>query len=315
MHSTTATRPGRHRPPPAYHSASFEAIGVTNQVTVADRAALPRALEIARAEVEAFDLACSRFRDDSELAALNRAGVARPASPLLLEAVQVALAAAEATGGLVDPTVGAAMRGIGYDRDFDVLISTGARPRFTLVPASGWRSVSVDAGRASVTLRRGTELDLGATAKAFAADRIAQAVREATATDVLVSLGGDIAVAGAPPGGWPVRVTDDHRRSGGRGQTVAVSEGGLATSSTTVRRWRAGQVEMHHIVDPATGVPALEHWRTVSVAAACCVDANAAATAAIIKGVSAPDWLESLGLPARLVRADGTVATTGSWPA
>jgi thiamine biosynthesis lipoprotein len=315
MSSTTATRSRRHRPPPAYHSASFEAIGVTNQVTVADRAALTRALEIAGAEVEALDLACSRFRDDSELAALNRTGVARPASPLLLAAVQVALAVAEATGGLVDPTVGAAMRGIGYDRDFEVLISIGAQPRFTLVPATGWRSVSVDAGRASVTLRRGTELDLGATAKAFAADRIARAVREATGTDVLVSLGGDIAVAGAPPGGWPVRVTDDHRRSGRRGQTVAVREGGLATSSTTVRRWRAGQVEMHHIVDPATGVPALEHWRTVSVAAACCVDANAAATAAIIKGAPAPDWLESLGVPARLVRADGAVTTTASWPA
>jgi len=298
------------------HTATFEAIGVVNQVTVADPDALPEALAIAQAEVAALDLACSRFRNDSELAALNRAaGSAVAVSPLLLEAMQVALAAAEATGGLVDPTVGAAMRGIGYDRDFDVVVSRAAPATFTLVPAAGWRSVRVDAERRTVTVRPGTELDLGATAKALAADRIAAAAGEATGTAVLVGLGGDIAVRGAPEGGWPVRVTDDHRRPDTGGQTVGIAVGGLATSSTVVRRWRAGQIEMHHIVDPATGVPAVEHWRTVSVAAPSCVDANAAATAAIVMGYTAPAWLESLGLAARLVHVDGTVETTGGWPA
>ena len=294
------------------HTATFEAIGVVNQVTVADDEALPEALAIARAEVEALDLACSRFRDDSELAALNRAaGSAVEASPLLLEAVQVALAAAEATGGLVDPTVGAAMRAIGYDRDFDVVVSRAATPAFTLVPATGWRSVRVDPGRGTITVRPGTELDLGATAKALAADRIATAAGKATGSAVLVSLGGDIAVHGAPAGGWPIRVTDNHRRPETGGQTVGVGAGGLATSSTTVRRWRAGQVEMHHIVDPATGVPAVEHWRTASVAAPSCVGANAAATAAIVTGHRARGWLEERGLAARLVHADGSVETTG----
>ena len=299
-----------------FHSARFRGIGVTNQVTVTEREALAPALELARAEVAALDLACSRFRDDSELALLNRSPELPVAvSPLLLEALQVALSAAEATGGLVDPTVGAALRGLGYDRDFDVVVAAGERPAFKLVPASGWRSVSVDVERSTVLLRRGTELDLGATAKAFAADRIARAVAGATGTGVLVSLGGDIAVRDAPEGGFPVLVTDDHKRSDGTGQTVALVEGGLATSSTTVRRWRAGHVEMHHIVDPATGVPAVEHWRTVSVVAASCADANVAATAAIVKGPSARAWLESLGLAARLVALDGSVATTGDWPA
>ena len=122
------------------------------------------------------------------------------------------------------------------------------------------------------------------------------------------------AVRGQPDEGWPIRVTHDHRRPAARAQVVAVREGGLATSSTTVRRWRAGSAELHHIVDPLTGAPAFEHWRTVSVAAASCVDANAAATAAILKGAAATRWLDELGLAARLVAADGSVTVTGGWP-
>jgi FAD:protein FMN transferase len=298
-----------------FHSATFDAIGVTNQVTVTDRGALATALAIAEAEVAALDLACSRFRDDSELALLNGSrGRATTVSPLLLATLQVALGAAEDTDGLVDPTVGAAMRSIGYDSDFAVVVARGKQPTFMLVPATGWRSVEVDEEHSLVRLRRGTELDLGATAKAFAADRIAALIYKSTGSDVLVSLGGDIAVQGAPPGGWPVLVTDDHRSAGGLGQTVAIAEGGLATSSTTVRRWRAGRVEAHHIVDPATGAPAAEHWRTISVDAPTCVEANSAATAAIIEGVRAVSWLEARGHAARLVAADGSVVHVGGWP-
>lgn len=299
----------------SYFSDSFEAIGVMNQVTVLDVDALPEAFAIARCEVAALDAACSRFRDDSELARLNRdAGRTVEVGPLLLEAIGVALRSAEATGGLVDPTVGRALRALGYDCDFDVVVRKSPHPRFSLIPATGWRSVQIDLDRATVTLRRGTELDLGATAKAFAADRIAEAAHTATGAAVLVSLGGDIAVRGAPPGGWPIRVTDHHRSASTAGQTVAIQSGGVASSSTTVRRWRSGSVGLHHIVDPATGSPAREHWRTVSVAAHSCVDASTAATAAILEGERALARLEAQGLPARLVQLDGSVATTAGWP-
>jgi FAD:protein FMN transferase len=112
-----------------------------------------------------------------------------------------------------------------------------------------------------------------------------------------------------------VRVTDDHLAGPeADGQRVTVLGGGLATSSTTVRQWRRAGRTVHHIVDPATGEPAAPAWRTVSVAAASCVDANTASTAAIVRGASAPQWLESLGLPARLVDPEGTVVTVGAWP-
>jgi thiamine biosynthesis lipoprotein len=295
-------------------AASFEAIGVENRIVVDALDALGPALAVARDEVASLDGACSRFRPDSELGAVNRgAGTGVRAGPLLLDVVATSLRVAAATGGLVDPTVGPALRALGYDRDFR-LLATSPRGTFEVRPAVGWRAVRLDRRAGTIRVPRGSSLDLGAVAKAYCADRIADRVHRAVGACVLVSLGGDVAVAGAPAGGWPVLVTDDHRGADGTGQTVGVADGGLATSSTTVRRWRAGELALHHIVDPARGTPAVEHWRTVSVAAASCVRANAAATAAIVLGAAAPGWLEGLGLAARLVRPDGRIVTTPGWP-
>ncbi len=300
-----------------WHSASFDAIGVGNRVTTLDLGSLSEALAAVRAEVHAIDLACSRFREDSELAQLNRAA-GRPfrAGPLLVEALEVALRAAAATRGAVDPTVGASVRALGWDRDFPLVAGRdGERRRFRVVPAAGWRSVELDVPRGIVRMPPGVELDLGAIAKAFAADRAARAAAAATGTPVLVSLGGDVSVAGAPAGGWPVRVVENHRGPGDApGEIVAVSSGGLATSTTTVRRWSAGGASVHHLVDPRTGAPTHGPWRTVTVAAATCVGANAASTAAIVRGATAVEWLRSLRLDARLVALDGSVTTTGGWP-
>jgi thiamine biosynthesis lipoprotein len=300
--------------PVKLHSASFEAIGVTNQVTVVQQGALPRALEIARAELVALDDACSRFRADSELVGLNTTGSAI-VSPLLLTAIEAALHAAELTDGLVDPTVGGPLRALGYDRDFALIVHRGCAARLERRPATGWRSVRVDRARSSVALARGTELDLGATAKALAADRIAAQALADTGSPVLVSLGGDITVAGeAPEGGWPVLVTDDSRGTSVDGQLVSIRDGALATSSTTVRRWRTSTGDAHHIVDPATGDPAPRAWRTVSATAASCVAANTATTAAIVLGERAPGWLAARGIAARLVREDDRVEYVGGWP-
>ncbi len=112
-----------------------------------------------------------------------------------------------------------------------------------------------------------------------------------------------------------MRVTDDHRSSPtAGGQTIAVFSGGLATSSTTVRRWMRGGRTMHHILDPRDGQPVDRAWRTASVAAASCLDANIASTAAIVLGSAAVPWLVDRRLPARLVGHDGQVETVSAWP-
>jgi thiamine biosynthesis lipoprotein len=239
-------------------------------------------------------------------------------SALMLDAVEAALRAAELTDGDVDPTVGGAVIALGYDRDFDsIAAAEEPAPRVVATAVPGWRSVQVSRAAGTVRVARGVTLDLGATAKALAADRAAAFAADAAGCGVLVSLGGDISTCGDPPAlGWRIRVTDDHRSGvGAPGQSIALHGGGLATSSTTARRWRIDGGTAHHLVDPATGRPAAGMWRTVSVCAATCLDANIASTAAIIRGEPAAAWLESLGLPSRLVGVDGAARHVAGWPA
>jgi len=233
---------------------------------------------------------------------------------LLAEAVGVALRAARLTGGVVDPTVGPAAAALGYDVTFTRIARTGPPPE--LHPAKGWQAVGWDPELRLLRLPEGATLDLGATAKALAADRAARAAAAAAGCGVLVNLGGDMSIAGATPaGGWRIAVADDHAEPAGpAAPVVTLSSGGLATSGTTVRTWERGGRTRHHIVDPASGDSAPAIWRTASVTAADCVDANTASTAAIVLGERAVDWLRTTGLPARLVRADGTVVCLNGWP-
>jgi thiamine biosynthesis lipoprotein len=296
--------------------AEFTALGTGAVVLATARGRIAAATMAVRRELAEVDAACSRFRPDSELEVANRTGGRLVVvGPVLAEAIDVALRAARITEGDVDPTVGPAMQAIGYDRDFGEIEST-LEIAFTAIPVSGWEQVGFDRRWGTLRLPPGVQLDLGATAKALAADRAAKRALAEVGGGVLVSLGGDIATAGeAPEQGWSVKVTDWHGAGlGAPGQTVKIESGGLATSSTTVRRWSRRGRDLHHIVDPATGSPAAVVWRTVSVAASTCVDANIASTAAIIRGERSPAWLAQLGLPARLVRPDGSVTVVGGWP-
>jgi FAD:protein FMN transferase len=299
-------------------NSSFPVLGTTATVVVTHPARLSAAVAAVERELEEVDRTCSRFRDDSDLVRLNdAAGAWTEVDELLVEAVGVALRAARVTDGLVDPTIGEAMLRIGYDRDFSQVVSDGKPlpPAPSWIATASWRCVELRPERREIRIPRGVRLDLGSTAKALAADRSAVRAAAAAGCGVLVSLGGDLAIGGdAPDGGWPVGIADDHAGTPESGETISIASGGLATSSTTVRRWSRGGVPMHHIVDPRTGAPAREVWRTVSVCAASCVDANTASTAAVVLGQEAPDWLGAQRLPARLVRADGSIVRIAGWP-
>ena len=220
------------------------------------------------------------------------------------------------------------MAALGYDRDFAELATTattsgpaaGTEPgAVTVRTIPGWRAGTVYVAAGKLTVPPNVQLDLGATVKGWAADGSASKIADRLGCGVLVSLGGDTAVAGPPPdGGWPIRVQDAtmplEEAPDGPTQVVSIRAGGLATSSTAARRWHHGGDVLHHILDPRTGLPAAPVWRTVSVAAATCADANTAATAAIIRGDKAPPWLTSLNLPARLVSVEGAITTVAGWP-
>jgi thiamine biosynthesis lipoprotein len=311
-------------PGPDFTTESWPALGTTVVVRY-QGPANPRIRRAVQIEVDAIDVAASRFRPDSELSRLNDARGARLAvSPLFLEALSLAVRAAQISGGAVDPTLGESLIAAGYDRDWSELAAVsvdapfGVRDRIVVLRRrdSLWQDIELGDQPPSVRLPRGVSLDLGATAKALAADRAAAAAHRAADAGVLVSLGGDIATGGpAPDGGWTIRVTDDHRAGPeAPGQTVAIQSGGLATSSIVTRRWQHQGQAMHHILDPRSGAPVHAHWRTVSVVAATCADANIAATASIVLGRDATGWLAEQGLPARLIALDGTERVQGGWP-
>lgn len=298
--------------------ADDRALGTLMRVVVTR----PDRLATAKAETDrviaAIDLAASRFRNDSELSRLNRQPGRRVrVSALLARALAIGLRGARLTDGAVDPTVGSAVRLAGYDRDFDSMPADRSPIKLTVSRVPGWQAIDFDEAARTVRIPRGVEIDLGATAKALAADLAAAAAGEAVGEGgVLVSLGGDIAVAGEPPlDGWAVQASEDsNSRLDEDEETITIQSGGIATSSTTVRRWTRGGVELHHIIDPATGVPANGPWRTASVVAGSCVDANIASTAAIVMGESAIPWLVANRLPARLVDRDGNVQRVSGWP-
>jgi thiamine biosynthesis lipoprotein len=298
--------------------SSFRALGTTVVVGVADPGHLVEAAEVVRGCTDRIDAAASRFRDDSELVRLHATSAGRPTvvSDTLLAAIEDALVAARFTGGVVDPTVGRALEDLGYDRDFAEVAPTGPPLPCRRAQVPGWRAIRVDRVARTIALPPGVQVDLGATAKAGCADLAAVTAAAVTGTGVLVSLGGDVAVAGpAPDGGWAIRIADRHDAGPANPSvTVAITRGGLATSGVAARQWSRGDEHRHHLVDPTTGRPADTCWRTVSVTARTCVRANTASTAATVMGEAAPDWLSRHGFCARLVALDGTVVGVGGWP-
>jgi len=301
-------------------SSAWNAIGTTIRIVVTDPLKVGSARAILTEDLAALDAACSRFRGDSELIRLE-ASAGRPTrvSPLLAGAIRAALRGALLTDGDLDPTLGRTMETLGYDRDFASLPVRGGAIRVTIRHVPQWRQIELDETTGMITVPAGVRLDLGATAKAWAADRSAQRIAAALDCGVLVSLGGDIGLAGeVPPDGWPIRVQDVTGDplipAEGPSGLIAIRAGGLATSSTSSRKWQRGGDLMHHILDPRTGRPAESRWRTVSVAAGSALDANIASTTAVIRGESAPGWLAQLGLPSRLVAVDGSVTTVAGWP-
>ena len=302
---------------PTLASRDWELWSTSCRLVVTDPAALPSARALVDWLLAEIESACSRFRPDSELMTLarNQAGGAE-LSPLLAELMADALEAARETDGAVDPTLGSVLVGLGYDTDLEEVRrreSTSERPQVTVVRrAAGWRTLTLE-GR-HLQLPPGLQLDLGATAKAGAADRCARLVASCLETGVLVSLGGDIATAGpAPEGGWQVLVQD--LPTDVPQQITLAAGAAVATSSSARRTWTQAGRPRHHLVDPRTGLPAASPWRSITVVAPTALRANTASTAAMVKGRDALAWLRTTGLPARLVpQQGGGLVTLGGWP-
>ena len=256
------------------------------------------ALEAAEAEFHRLEALLSRFRPDSELSRLNEAG-ALEAGPDLLQVVEIALAARETTGGRFDISVHDALVAAGYDRSFELVARTAPTPARR--PSQHPRGFEVRDG--VVYLEPGVRLDLGGIGKGYACEHAAEIL--GTAGPCLVNAGGDIATRA---GTWTVAIetTDESL-------TLELSgSSALATSGRDLRRWRRAGRELHHIIDPATGLPSESDLLRVTVVAHDAVAAEVAAKALFLAGLDAArEEADRLGIPAVLVSQEGSTVLAG----
>jgi thiamine biosynthesis lipoprotein len=226
---------------------------------------------------------CSRFDPGSELMRLCAAGgPSGEVSPLLFAAIEFAVGMAHETGGAFDPTVGAALRRRGFDRNF----RTGARSVSVPLadPAADYRDIELDAANRGVRLHRPLVLDLGAVAKGFAIDLAAREL--ARFENVAINAGGDLFLRGENGDGAPWSIGIRHpREDGALIDVIAVSGLAVCTSGDYERR-EDGSGQGHHIFDTRSGASAHEAV-IATVLAPTAMVADAFATAAFVLGPKA----------------------------
>jgi thiamine biosynthesis lipoprotein len=292
---------------------TFETWGLTGVLALENPHHEDAAMERLQYWIKQFDDSCNRFRGDSEISMLNQAnGKSVRVSATFERALRSALYSSELTNGLCDPTILGALVNLGYDQDFDAMAGHTSAVRDEAKPSPGVRVIHFDPESHTVRLDQGAQLDLGASAKALVADIVADEC--ASFGGALVEIGGDVAVRGQGSAGpWVIGISDSLDIEGNEPR-IAFSNGGVATSSTNVRQWRAGERVVNHIVDPRTGDCALGMYATASVAAKDCVTANAFATASLLWDEEAGYHIAQAGWSGRLVRHDGDVDVVGGWP-
>ncbi len=260
-----------------------------------------------------WEASLSRFRDDSELSALNRSeGKPFRASETMWQVLQVAMRAAGKSDGLVVPTMLDALKMAGYDRSFDLIDAAAVSSSMPVInPAADWRAIRLDAKTQTVRLSHGMHIDFGGVAKGWAAD---QAVRRLSAVaPALVDAGGDIAISAtqAKEEPWPIAVADPIHPDADL-EMLLVDHGGIATSGRDYRRWQRDGKWQHHIIDPRTGAPAETDVLSATVIAPTTVSAEVAAKAALILGSEKGlRWIEARSeLAGLLVLEDGRLVRT-----
>lgn len=297
--------------PSGMHRCRFPAMGTDVSVLLPELLA-EAGFRLVRSLFEEWEQTLSRFRASSELSFVNaHAGRPVTVSPLFMQVLTAALDAARATGGVFDPTLLPHLVAAGYDRTFSELPADRPAISSQVGPGGAWRSILVNRTFNTVVLPPGAALDVGGIAKGMAVDTAVEQLISLGADEAAVEAGGDLRVHGLPPGrpDWPVAV---QTRDGY--ETVSLYEGALATSNASLRAWKLGGENKHHLIDAQTGRPATSDLWSVSVVTPCCVQADVAAKTALLLGSSAGSaFLEAEGLAGLLVPQEGAVRHVGPW--
>ena len=304
--------PNQFATPTGMGSEQFRAMGTTVSLLL-PRAYLHIGVETTRQLFAQWEQVLSRFLPESELSQLNqRAGTTVKVSDLLFRVLQTALAAAQETDGLFDPTLLTQLMQIGYDRTFEEVPSAAPATDKAPLPGGAWRDIQLNYRKKSVTLPAGIGVEVGGIAKGMAVDAALTQLRLLGIQAALVNAGGDLAVMGLPPGyeSWPLAVPGKDES-----WVVPLRTGALATSGVARRHWKQGEVIRHHLIDPRSGDSAQSGLWSVTVAADTCQQAEVGAKVAFLLGKEqGRAFLEQHGLAGLLVQQDGHWTTTATWP-
>lgn len=260
-----------------------------------------------------WEQALSRFLPESELSRLNRhAGEPAVVSDLLYTVLSRAIVAAQATGGVYDPTLLSQMVQLGYDRSFDTLPSSLPASTFAVKPGGEWNGIQINDSHRLVRLPAGIGLDFGGIAKGMAVDAALLRLQSMGIDSALVNAGGDLAVLGPPPseGQWQITVPGKDTF-----WSIPLRRGAMATSGIARRHWQQGERQRHHLLDPRTGEPAQTDLWSVTVVADLCEQVEVAAKVAFILGSKeGATFLRDRQLAGLLIHVDGSWEATDAWP-
>jgi FAD:protein FMN transferase len=292
------------------HAETFHAMGTPCELRLAAASAAGAAdlFRAAVAEVARLEARYSRYREDSDLSAINRVAAAGGSIEVDAETASLldyAAACHRESGGLFDISSGLLRRAWRFD--------AGALPEPAqvqrLLQRVGWQRVEwqpVDgpARRLRFTVP-GMELDFGGIVKEYAVDRVAALLQAAGVAHGFVNLGGDVRALGPQPDGTPWRIGIRHPRApGALLVALELAAGALASSGDYERSITVDGRRYGHILDPRTGWP-VRRMAAVSVAAPLCVVAGSAATIGMLRDDEGPAWLQHLGLPCLWMDVDG----------
>ena len=291
--------------PPELHVSAFAAMGTECEIRLLAPAGVSGAAlaEQAMADVRRLEARYSRYRDDSDLSAINRiaaAGGAFEADAETAALLDYAQACYRQSGGLFDITSGI-LRQAWRFRESE-LPDPGLIDR--LRERIGWNRLCWHAPWLEFPLP-GMELDFGGIVKEYAVDRVAALLGQAGVRHGFVNLGGDVHVFGPQADGTPWRIGIRHpRRPGGLLTTLELRSGALASSGDYERCIVVDGVRYGHILNPCTGWP-VRAMAAVSVLAPLCVVAGSAATIAMLKEDEGCAWLDEMALPCVWVKVNG----------
>jgi len=292
----------------AFADITFHCMGCELRVLVEGGADPDAAAASAQQLLHDIDAALSRFKPESEISRFNadpRATV--PASALLRRAVSTAIAGAERSSGLVDPTLLSELEHAGYRESrvgvaplplADALREAPARRRAQPSLEERWSHVTIDDEEGTITRPPGVRIDVGGSAKGLAADLAADLVARSKPDRFLIDCAGDLVIGGSS--GEPYEVGVEHPITGTLVLDLPYAKGAMATSGIDRRCWRGDDgAPRHHLLDPMTGEPAWTGLAGVTALAPTGAEAEIIAKTALLSG---PDAGRSV-----LARAGGGV--------